>query len=228
MTPWTNEQIKSAYDVTMSQGFGWDDWMKGAQRYGVGQDQMRAAGIYAPGTNKYTGTQVYGSNANQSYNYDDIVSRYNYLRETTGKSPALGVKSALQLGIPHEVIMSLPGMTQEYFNAGKHLIDSGAFARTATGTAADGYYGGDVDPNSDIAKSRLASGLDIYGNPAKQSVYGNPLEGVGANPSSASSAFRTARPKSYGNMLTSAGNSYGDQGASQYRNNMLADKLFPR
>jgi hypothetical protein len=190
---WTNERIKSAYDTTTSQGFGWDDWMTGASRYGITNDQMRSAGVYAPGTNQFTGSQVYASNANQSYLYDDIVNQYNSRISGEGKNPTLGAKSAIQLGIPQDVIMSLPGMTQEYYDAGQQLITSGAFAPTATGTLADGYKGGVVDPNSAEAQARAAAGLDVYGNPipVTTTTPGWLPEAPPLNPTQASSVSST-------------------------------------
>jgi len=106
---------------------------------------------------------VIARNTGQSFEFDDIAAQV-LARYDEGKTPALVVKSALQLGFSPEVIMQLPGITPEAFAAGQLLISSGAFPATATGTPADGNSGV-PDMNSLQALARFAAGLDPYGLP---------------------------------------------------------------
>lgn len=105
------------------------------------------------------------SNTGQVYNVADIINQVN-ARYAQGKTPDLVVKSALQLGLPKDFIMTLPGVDQTAFTAGSNLISSGAFAPTATGTAADIAAAAPV--GSAMYNARLAQGLDPFGFPAEE------------------------------------------------------------
>ena len=116
------------------------------------------------GGNPYSGGVIY-SNTGAAYNYDDIISQIN-ARYAEGKTPDLAVKSGLQLGLPMDVIASFPGVTPSAIQAGQNLISSGAFAPTATGTAADTQTAAPV--GSAQYNARIAAGLDASGFPAQE------------------------------------------------------------
>jgi len=101
----------------------------------------------------------------QTYNYDDVVNLI-LSRYAEGKTPALAVKSALQLGFPEEVIRTLPGVDAAAFEEGKRLIQSGAFQDTATGTMADIQQAAPV--GSAQYNARIAAGLDAFGFPPEE------------------------------------------------------------
>jgi hypothetical protein len=101
----------------------------------------------------------------QTYNYDDVVNLI-LSRYAEGKTPALAVKSALQLGFPEDVIRTLPGVDTASFEEGKRLIQSGAFRETATGTTADIQQAAPV--GSAQYNARIAAGLDAFGFPPEE------------------------------------------------------------
>lgn len=101
----------------------------------------------------------------QTYNYDDVVNLI-LSRYAEGKTPALAVKSAIQLGFPEDVIRTLPGVDDQAFEAGKQLIESGAFAEQATGTMADIQQAAPV--GSAQYNARIAAGLDAFGFPPEE------------------------------------------------------------
>ena len=116
--------------------------------------------IYPTGTPRTITTS-----SGQTYNYDDIVNVI-LARYAEGKNPALAVKSALQLGFPEDVIRTLPGVDDQAFEAGKELIESGAFAEQATGTMADIQQAAPV--GSAQYNARIAAGLDAFGFPPEE------------------------------------------------------------
>jgi len=101
----------------------------------------------------------------QTYNYDDVVNLI-LSRYAEGKTPALAVKSALQLGFPEDVIRTLPGVDAAAFEEGKRLIQSGAFTEQATGTMADIQQAAPV--GSAQYNARIAAGLDAFGFPPEE------------------------------------------------------------
>lgn len=101
----------------------------------------------------------------QTYNYDDVVNLI-LSRYAEGKTPALAVKSALQLGFPEDVIRTLPGVDATALEEGKRLIQSGAFRETATGTTADIQQAAPV--GSAQYNARIAAGLDAFGFPPEE------------------------------------------------------------
>jgi hypothetical protein len=101
----------------------------------------------------------------QTYNYDDVVNLI-LSRYAEGKTPALAVKSALQLGFPEDVIRTLPGVDAASFEEGKRLIQSGAFTETAAGTMADIQQAAPV--GSAQYNARIAAGLDAFGFPPEE------------------------------------------------------------
>lgn len=101
----------------------------------------------------------------QTYNYDDVVNLI-LSRYAEGKTPALAVKSALQLGFPEDVIRTLPGVDATALEEGKRLIQSGAFRETATGTMADIQQAAPV--GSAQYNARIAAGLDAFGFPPEE------------------------------------------------------------
>ena len=101
----------------------------------------------------------------QTYNYDDVVNLI-LSRYAEGKTPALAVKSALQLGFPEDVIRTLPGVDAASFEEGKRLIQSGAFTEQATGTMADIQQAAPV--GSAQYNARIAAGLDAFGFPPEE------------------------------------------------------------
>lgn len=116
--------------------------------------------IYPIGTPRTVTTS-----SGQTYNYDDVVNLI-LSRYAEGKTPALAVKSALQLGFPEDVIRTLPGVDDQAFEAGKELIESGAFAEQATGTMADIQQAAPV--GSAQYNARIAAGLDAFGFPPEE------------------------------------------------------------
>lgn len=116
--------------------------------------------IYPTGTPRTITTS-----SGQTYNYDDVVNLI-LSRYAEGKTPALAVKSALQLGFPEDVIRTLPGVDDQAFEAGKELIESGAFAEQATGTMADIQQAAPV--GSAQYNARIAAGLDAFGFPPEE------------------------------------------------------------
>lgn len=110
---------------------------------------------------------IYAAYIGQSFSFEDIAA--TVLRGyASGKTPALVVKSALQLGIAITDILLLPGVSVEALGQGWNLIASGAFPDHATGTEADGAYTGPIDMASAQVQARLAAGLDPYGFPPAQ------------------------------------------------------------
>lgn len=105
------------------------------------------------------------TSSGQTFNYDDVVNLI-LSRYAEGKTPALAVKSALQLGFPEEVIRTLPGVDNQAFEAGKRLIQSGAFSESATGTMADIQTAAPV--GSEQYNARIAAGLDAFGFPPEE------------------------------------------------------------
>jgi hypothetical protein len=111
--------------------------------------------------------QVFASNVGETFDLDQL-SAVVLARYAEGKTPALAAKSALQLGLPEDVIVQLPGVTKEALAQGHALIDSGAFPATATGTVADGTFATSLNLASPQVAARLAAGLDPYGFPPAQ------------------------------------------------------------
>lgn len=116
--------------------------------------------IYPTGTPRTITTS-----SGQTYNYDDVVNLI-LARYAEGKNPALAVKSALQLGFPEDVILTLPGVDAQAFEEGKRLIESGAFVEQATGTKADIQQAAPV--GSAQYNARIAAGLDAFGFPPEE------------------------------------------------------------
>jgi hypothetical protein len=111
--------------------------------------------------------QVISNDGGKSYDFDQLAAAV-LARYAEAKTPALVAKSALQLGIPEDVIVQLPDVTREALAQGHWLIDSGAFPPKATGTPADGTFATPLDLGSSQCQARLAAGLDPYGFPPQQ------------------------------------------------------------
>ena len=76
--------------------------------------------------NPYAGTNITLSDG-QVVPYDAIVQQVLKRYDENQKNPTLAVKSGVQLGIPDEVLQTLPGVDAAALAAGHQLIDSGAF-----------------------------------------------------------------------------------------------------
>lgn len=169
-------EIRNAWEDSLAAGFTPEQIYQGAlANFGVTRDQVDRA---LANTSNISNQQVkelfqappatprtVTTSSGQVYNYDDVVNLIN-ARYAEGKTPALAVKSALQLGFPEDVIRTLPGVDAAAFEEGKRLIESGAFASTATGTAADIQQAAPV--GSAQYNARIAAGLDAFGFPPEE------------------------------------------------------------
>lgn len=169
-------EIRNAWEDSLAAGFTPEQIYQGAlANFGVTRDQVDRA---LANTSNISNQQVQElfqappatprtvtTSSGQVYNYDDVVNLIN-ARYAEGKTPALAVKSALQLGFPEDVIRTLPGVDAAAFEEGKRLIESGAFASTATGTAADIQQAAPV--GSAQYNARIAAGLDAFGFPPEE------------------------------------------------------------
>jgi hypothetical protein len=120
--------------------------------------------------NPYVGTNIKLADG-QIVPYDAVVQQVLKRYEENQKNPTLAVKSGVQLGIPDEVLRTLPGVDDAALNAGHQLIDSGAFVQNAVNedTNPGAMYGQEIAPiNSDMYNARIAAGLDAYGLPPQQ------------------------------------------------------------
>jgi hypothetical protein len=153
---------------------------------------------YYDPTNPYAGTSIVLGDG-QSVPYDAVVQQILNRYEQDQKNPALAVKSALQLGIPSDVIRTFPGVDAAAMQAGQNLITSGAFAPTAINeaTKAGAMYGQEAaSVGSDMYNARLAAGLDAYGLPPEQVAalkaagkYVDPNPTTSAQPAAAVAVF---------------------------------------
>jgi len=69
--------------------------------------------------NKFVGTNIKLADG-QVVPYDAVVQQILKKYDVDLKNPALAVKSAIQLGIPEDVIKTLPGVDSSAFSAGKN------------------------------------------------------------------------------------------------------------
>lgn len=123
-------------------------------------EQVRAIFAWEGGPNR-----TFTTSTGQTFSFNDLIPQI-LARYQQGKNPALVVKSALQLGVPKEIILQLPGVTQAAFDQGQKLITSGAFAPTATGSEADEATAAPV--GSAMYNARIANGLDAFGFPPEE------------------------------------------------------------
>jgi hypothetical protein len=116
--------------------------------------------------NKYAGTNIKLGDGSL-VPYDAIVKQCLARYDQDKKNPTLAVKSGTELGIPDDVLKTLPGVDEDAFIAGKQLISSGAFnvGDTAEGSAANVIA---APVGSETYKARMAAGLDAYGYPPAQ------------------------------------------------------------
>ena len=139
--------------------------------------------------NRYVGTNITLGDGSV-VPYDAIVAQVKYKYDADKKNPTLAVKSGIQLGIPDEVLMTLPGVDSGALKAGHALIDSGAFASTAINEADKG--GALPAPvGSVMYNARIAAGLDAYGHPSAQ------VATAGYTPEQIASAINTSRQQGF-------------------------------
>ena len=110
--------------------------------------------------NKYAGTNIKLGDG-QIVPYDAIVKQCLLRYDQDKKNPTLAVKSGIELGIPDEILKTLPGVTEDAMQAGKQLIDSGAFGATAINEGES--VAGPAPVGSEMYNARMAAGLDAYG-----------------------------------------------------------------
>lgn len=108
--------------------------------------------------NPYSGTMVQTNAGMMPYDaiVNQVMSRYGY-----GKTPALAVKSGLTMGIPEDVLRSLPGVDDNAFNQGKQYMTSGAFTY-------DENDANDPQKFQQMLNARSQTGLDAFGFPQEQ------------------------------------------------------------
>lgn len=108
--------------------------------------------------NPYKGTMVQTNAGMMPYDaiVNQVMSRYGY-----GKTPALAVKSGLTMGIPEDVLRSLPGVDDAAFNQGKNYMTSGAFTY-------DENDANDPQKFQQMLQARSQTGLDAFGFPQEQ------------------------------------------------------------
>lgn len=108
--------------------------------------------------NPYKGTMVQTNAGMMPYDaiVNQVMSRYGY-----GKTPALAVKSGLTMGIPEDILRSLPGVDEAAFNQGKNYMTSGAFTY-------DENDANDPQKFQQMLQARSQTGLDAFGFPQEQ------------------------------------------------------------
>jgi hypothetical protein len=120
--------------------------------------------------NQFAGTNITLADG-QVVPYNAIVEQVLKRYDEDKKNPTLAVKSGVQLGIPDDVLRTLPGVDASALIAGHQLVDSGAFEQIATNraTTESDLYGQSVAPvGSALYNARIAAGLDAYGLPPRQ------------------------------------------------------------
>jgi hypothetical protein len=116
--------------------------------------------------NQFAHTNITLTNGSQ-VPYDALVQQVLSRYDVDHKNPTLAVKSGTELGIPDEILRTLPGVDDAAMMAGKALLQSGAFSTADSAEGRPGYVEA-APAGSATYNARIAAGLDAYGYPPAQ------------------------------------------------------------
>jgi len=116
--------------------------------------------------NQFAHTNITLTNGSQMP-YDALVQQVLSRYDVDHKNPTLAVKSGTELGIPDEILRTLPGVDDAAMTAGKALLQSGAFSTADSAEGRAGYVEA-APAGSATYNARIAAGLDAYGYPPAQ------------------------------------------------------------